>query len=255
MVRPDEISWRLTVPAIWRDRARRLPRTAAEQAGFPVGERLELVIEPEAGRSIVGTTLLRSRIVAPGHRFVVVDAGSGTWISPPIGFRALSGIRNWPRSAARPAGSSEPVMSTPSSSARCCRPGWGSRSGSHESQADGAVRLKLLEEWERAKRDFDPQRIGPLNVGLPQPILKALYTTDEPVRARLSAAQNGVDGAIVLQPAEARGLFDHAIDSMVDLVRQHLSSVGPGPLPYLLLVGGFAESRYLQARFREALSP
>ena len=97
--------------------------------------------------------------------------------------------------------------------------------------ADGAVRLKLLEEWERAKRDFDPQRIGPLNVGLPQPILKALYTTDEPVRARLSAAQNGVDGAIVLQPAEARGLFDHAIDPMVDLVRQHLSSVGPGPLP------------------------
>lgn len=74
MVRPDEISWRLTLPAIWRDRERQLMRTAAEQAGFPVGERLEL--SRRRPRSTVGTTQrsLGSRPLVTGSSWSMLAA-------------------------------------------------------------------------------------------------------------------------------------------------------------------------------------
>jgi molecular chaperone DnaK (HSP70) len=256
-VAPEEIAWRLTVPAIWRDRERQLMRAAAERAGLPP-DRLELVIEPEAAAQHCWDHPAFVGIATPGNRFVVVDAGSGT---VDVTSYRVQGTVEEPRLAelSRATGGK---LGASYVDAQFLGPMLQGRLGVEDSwrlTADGSVRLKLLEDWEKAKRDFDPQRRAPLNVDLPRPVLKAFYTTDEPVRARLAAAQDGEDGAIVLRFEEAKALFDHAVDPMVALVGEHLTSIGSvvgsgGPQPYLLLVGGFAESRYLQARFREAFT-
>jgi len=47
------------------------------------------------------------------------------------------------------------------------------------------------------------QAIGPLNITLPPMVLRKLFTTHEEARARLAAAQGGIDDAIVLQRDEA----------------------------------------------------
>lgn len=248
-----DISWRLTVPAIWRDRERQLMRAAAEKAGFPAGPRLELAIEPEAAAQHCWDHPAFVGIATPGTRFLVVDAGSGT---VDITSYLVQGTVDQPQLAELSRASGGKLGASFVDS-QFLGPMVQQRLGIEASWrllVDGAVRQDLLGKWERAKRDFDPARTTPLQVELPQPILKALYTVEEDVRAHLAEAQNGVDGAIVLQPAEAKALFDHALDPMVELVSEHLAAIGQGPVPYLLLVGGFAESRYLQARFRAAFA-
>ncbi|EFW99483.1 hypothetical protein CMQ_7851 [Grosmannia clavigera kw1407] len=71
----------LTVPAIWKDYARRKMETAAQQAGILSRRlagptRLSLVPEPEAAS--LSTLLDRHDTVAAGKVFVVCDAGGGT---------------------------------------------------------------------------------------------------------------------------------------------------------------------------------
>lgn len=252
-VRPEEIGWLLTVPAIWRDRERQLMRMAAERAGFPVGQRLELVIEPEAAAQHCWDDAAFQGIATPGNRFLVVDAGSGT---VDITSYEVKGSREHPKLAelSRATGGK---LGASVVDAQFLGPIVQSRLGQETSWAllaDSASRLKLMDEWERAKRDFDPRRGTALNVTLPPMVLRKLYTTDEQTRARLAAAQNNVDDSIVLQPTEAQTLFDHAIEPMLTLVREHLGKIRTSSPTYLLLVGGFAESRYLQERFRKTFT-
>jgi len=72
----QQISYIITVPAIWRDAAKDLTRKAAVRAGIP-NDRLELITEPEAAAlycaTIGGEVDLKAR-----DRFLVCDAGGGT---------------------------------------------------------------------------------------------------------------------------------------------------------------------------------
>ncbi|CAC5360453.1 unnamed protein product [Mytilus coruscus] len=84
----DNISWIITVPAIWTDAAKQFMRQAAEEASIP-SNRLTLALEPEVASIYIGAlnveksqgpsdsdvTLVKS---APGSRFMVVDIGGGT---------------------------------------------------------------------------------------------------------------------------------------------------------------------------------
>ncbi|VDI26127.1 Hypothetical predicted protein [Mytilus galloprovincialis] len=84
----ENISWIITVPAIWTDAAKQFMRQAAEEASIP-SDRLTLALEPEVASIYIGAlnveksrdasssdvTLVKS---APGARFMVVDIGGGT---------------------------------------------------------------------------------------------------------------------------------------------------------------------------------
>ncbi|XP_071125381.1 uncharacterized protein [Mytilus edulis] len=80
----ENISWVITVPAIWTDAAKQFMREAAEKASIPA-DKLTLALEPEVASIYIGAQNLEkskggSELVksAPGSRFMVVDIGGGT---------------------------------------------------------------------------------------------------------------------------------------------------------------------------------
>ncbi|KAH3834058.1 hypothetical protein DPMN_107376 [Dreissena polymorpha] len=79
-LKPGDIHWVLTVPAIWNDSAKHFMRLAAEQAGMS-SDKLTLALEPEAASLYCrhlpvqreGESSLSSFRV--GKKYLVLDAG------------------------------------------------------------------------------------------------------------------------------------------------------------------------------------
>jgi hypothetical protein len=75
----------------------------------------------------------------------------------------------------------------------------------------------------------------------------------DPERKKLGEIQNGVDDEIVITPAEMAGMFEHVVGPILDLVDEQIRRIGAGAVDRVLLVGGFAQSPYLQQRLRRHL--
>jgi hypothetical protein len=72
----QQISYVITVPAIWKDVAKARTREAALRAGIP-GHKLSFIPEPEAA-ALYCATLHKEVDLNDGDRFLVCDAGGGT---------------------------------------------------------------------------------------------------------------------------------------------------------------------------------
>src|SRR5271167_732081 len=81
----QQISYVITVPAIWSDKAKDLTRTAAQRAGIQ-RRKLVLISEPEAA-ALYCATFCKEVDLEPGDRFLVCDAGGGTVVSKPSEIR------------------------------------------------------------------------------------------------------------------------------------------------------------------------
>ena len=90
-LRNQQISYVLTVPAIWKDSAKALTRQAAIRAGIPE-RKLELITEPEAA-ALYCATICKEVDLGDGDRFLVCDAGGGTVVTfPLVSFLIFSGF-------------------------------------------------------------------------------------------------------------------------------------------------------------------
>ena len=72
----QKVSYIVTVPAIWSDKAKQQTRQAAFAAGIEP-EKLTLITEPEAA-ALYCATLCDEVDLEPGDRFMICDAGGGT---------------------------------------------------------------------------------------------------------------------------------------------------------------------------------
>jgi molecular chaperone DnaK (HSP70) len=72
----QQLSYVITVPAIWSDKAKELTRQAAIRAGI-ARRKLMLITEPEAA-ALFCATLCTDMDLREGDRFLVCDAGGGT---------------------------------------------------------------------------------------------------------------------------------------------------------------------------------
>jgi hypothetical protein len=75
-LRNQKLSYVITVPAIWSDKAKEQTRQAAYAAGIKAGD-LTLITEPEAA-AIYCAALCDELDLEPGDRFMICDAGGGT---------------------------------------------------------------------------------------------------------------------------------------------------------------------------------
>jgi molecular chaperone DnaK (HSP70) len=75
-LRNQQISYVITVPAIWKDSAKSQTRQAAVRAGIPANK-LTLITEPEAA-ALYCATIGQEVDLRDGDRFLICDAGGGT---------------------------------------------------------------------------------------------------------------------------------------------------------------------------------
>ena len=80
----QQISYVITVPAIWSDKAKELTRQAAVTAGIP-RNKLILITEPEAA-ALFCVTLCKQVDLRKGDQFLICDAGGGTVVRFPFPF-------------------------------------------------------------------------------------------------------------------------------------------------------------------------
>ncbi|GLZ78688.1 hypothetical protein Afil01_34950 [Actinorhabdospora filicis] len=242
-VDPDEIRWCVTVPAIWGDRERDVMRKCAEKAGFPTDqERLLIAVEPEVAALYCEAYHSTAAITTLGRRFMVVDAGGGTVDLTTYEVSAEHKLTQLGYSPGDALGSAfvdkrfvETLLAKRLPVEVVDR----------FQREDPQATLDLMDSWERAKRNFDPSRDAPLNIPIPVRIYKLL---DDAALARLEYEQDGIDDSLVLTPLEVRRIFDHIIGDVLRLVDRQIEDAGE--VASVLLVGGFAQSAYLEQRLR-----
>jgi molecular chaperone DnaK (HSP70) len=248
----DDILWCLTVPAMWDQYTRDTMFRAAVAAGLPDDpDRLVLAQEPAAAAlycAAKGEDLIRT----PGTRFMVVDAGGGTVDITSYQVADDGRLNELAPASGAPTGADfineafvEEVL--------------GGEFGDEilerildEKRSAIAV---TMEAWERAKRSFAPDTADDLVIQLSAPFYRALVAEQRAGRWRGTGEP---PTEVVVGRELVAGLFDRSIDETLVHVEQHLSEMralsGATGGEHALLVGGFAESRYLRARFGEQLA-
>jgi hypothetical protein len=270
---PGDIRWCITVPSIWGDEAISRTRRAAEMAGLPTdSERLLLVYEPEAaalhcrirGANLVGgeqgpgiASLLAS------SRYMVVDCGGGTVDITSYRTDGSGQLEQIGQVSGGTLGSEYVNLAFITEVVA-------DRLGGLEAVTDVARRhenalLELADAWEERKHtvaavaaDDGSVRIDePVHVPLNRLIYRALEEVVPDLSERLLRLQ-GDDNHIVVGPPELVKLFEGVVAGILDNVDKQLTAMKDqcGPIEGLetvLLVGGFAQSAYLQLRLSEHL--
>ena len=270
---PGDIRWCITVPAIWGDEAMSRTRQAAEAAGLPTeSERLLLVYEPEAaalhcrirGANLVGAEQGPSTATLPtSSRYMVVDCGGGT---VDITSYRTEGSRQLEQIGQVSGG----TLGSEYLNLAFITEIVADRLGSLEAVTDLARRhenalLELVDAWEERKHtvaavaaDDESVRIDePVHVPLNRLVYRALEEVVPDLSQRLLHLQ-GDDDHIVVRPPELVKLFESVVAGILASVDKQLTAMEDqcGPIEGLetvLLVGGFAQSAYLQLRLSEHL--
>jgi molecular chaperone DnaK (HSP70) len=254
----DEIAWCITVPAIWEEYTKDLMLKAARSAGLPSDDdRLQLALEPEAA-ALYCIVKGDKALTVPGCRFLVIDAGGGT-----VDITSYQ-VERGPRLSqlATPTGDkagSEYLNKFFIGDILCDR--FGSSFVSALMKRYPREYYELLAAWERAKRGIQVGAQRPVTIPLPAEVYAfAGLEKDAHGRtalANIGARQGGVNTVIVIPATEMRDVFEKAVTAIIAAVteqlRQMRRSAGTSGGEIALLVGGFAESAYLQSRLRDFL--
>jgi hypothetical protein len=248
-----DIAWCITVPAIWDPYARELMRKAATAAGLPDDEdRLKLALEPEAA-ALYCIVKGDQALARPGCRFLVIDAGGGTVDITSYQVEAGPRLSELGTPTGDKAGS-EYLNQFFVTDVLCDRFGPGF-------VAELRARYPrefydLMGAWERAKRGVSATSTRPVPIQLPAKVY-AHAVADGAAVKRIRARQGGVDTAIVIPADELRAVFEKAVGAIIEAVAEQLrhmrSAARRSRGEIAVLVGGFAESPYLQTRLRDYL--
>ncbi|MGW2040615.1 Hsp70 family protein [Streptomyces virginiae] len=245
----SDIRWCLTVPAIWEPEQRNLMRDAARLAGFPADDRdrLILVTEPEAATvycaqdSAAGIGGLGSRAT------LVVDCGGGTVDIAAYRSTADGSLEQLRRPSGGKLGSN---YINRRFQVQVLAPRLG-QAAFKALEAAPAQLLELMDDFERMKTHFRGDSESPVSIPIS---LKASRIIDPHGGTdRLAAEQQGVDDHIVIEPDVMRGLFHGTTEPLVKLVDTQIRELLADPVVAadglrVILVGGFAQSHYVQTR-------
>ncbi|RDI50799.1 Hsp70 family protein [Nocardia mexicana] len=245
-VGPEQIRWCITVPAMWSDQQRGVMRQAAHAAGFPSGtDRLLLAVESEMAALYCHYHSERTDFATEGKSFLVVDAGGGT---VDITAYRVDGVGQLVQLGVSPGGRCGSTYVDKLFMTDLLPRRLPMAVLERVFRKSPQVAYELRGAWERAKHGWDPDRDAPTELPLPVPIYAAL---DPVARRHLADAQNQVSDWLILQPQEMRDLFDVAVDEIEELVGEQIRRVGS--VDTVLLVGGFAQSKYLRQRLGDAV--
>ncbi|XP_060591792.1 heat shock 70 kDa protein 12A-like [Ruditapes philippinarum] len=256
-VRTNDVTWVITVPAIWNDSAKKFMRLAAEKAGLDKNN-IEIALEPEAA-SIFCKLLPITRdpetetgmtIFPPGARYMILDCGGGTvdiTVHEVLEDNTLKELHkatggNW--------GGTVVNKSFLNFISNLVGPGvFNDFSKTHKSGY-----LELLEEFENKKRMTAADSTERVTIRIPIGLQEMLQ--NEKVKQKLQQGKyaNKVDiygDKLRMDAALFREFFQQAVDDIIKHTHDLMESL-PRPVKAILMVGGFSESPVLQKAVKEA---
>ncbi|XP_052778686.1 heat shock 70 kDa protein 12A-like [Mya arenaria] len=254
-LKPEDISWVLTVPAIWDDSARQIMREAAESAGIS-SDKLIIALEPEA--AAIYCRFLPMEIsgqggslstLETGSKVLVVDAGGGT-VDIAVQEVAGSGsMKNIYKASGGDWGGTKVDDAYVTFVADII--GKDTIEEFKRSHMDDYV--YMIRDFEMKKRGFDPLKINKsvifrISATLPHIVKESKgkeihdLITDSPFKSTVSitADKLRVDKNVV------KNLIENQADAIVDHVSSLLDQSTKDDIGTIVLVGGFNTCQLLQ---------
>ncbi|CAN0307407.1 unnamed protein product [Ectocarpus sp. 12 AP-2014] len=253
-----EVTWVITVPAIYDDFAKRFMRQAAHGAGMidrVESVRLRLCLEPEAACLAVTTEDNPLTCEAEGKHMMIVDCGGGT-----VDITAHKILSVYPLRLAEVAAPDGGV--------------WGSTRvdtafeellsellGSWMDKVSDETQLSIMMTWERKKAEFTGQDSSQsLRLDLSQLSNSGMTREDmEDLRTRYNSSRStphtvkGRNFMVTLPVALVSSLFTPTIEKIAQCLRKINGTSALRDLHRVFLVGGFSRSPLLKSMAREEL--
>eukprot|EP00903_Cladosiphon_okamuranus_P013451 g12527.t1 len=256
----DDITWVVTIPAIYDDFAKRFMRIAAHKAGITPAvdsPSLQLCLEPEAACLAV-TSMDATRLVREGNKIMILDCGGGT--VDITTHEVLS--TNPPRlkELLPPTGGAWGSTCVDSAFTKWCKHFLGEQ---HFDQVRHTVAFyNLLKEWEEGKTAFGggendrvrlnmvhlSRRVG-LNAETMQDLRRA-FNNEQPSERHVKGSKM----IVVLPSSLVRSFFEPTVANIANCLRDiRRNPTLSDRLQYVFLVGGFSSSPLIQASARAEL--
>ncbi|CAG8443263.1 10309_t:CDS:10 [Ambispora gerdemannii] len=247
---PQQVRVILTVPAEWHDEAKAFMRLCAFDAGLTDSlrsENLEFTTEPEAA-AIHCISILKEHQLNVGSSFMIVDCGGGTVDLTTRTLLPGNKLGEVTERAGGLCGSSFVDREFVRYVGR--KVGMGAMNKLQNNNY-GQLQYMIQQFCIKAKfpfngnpeefisKDFDIERVCPA-------LMK--YVT--------GVAEEQMEEAewlIELDYASVKAMFDPVVDQILQLIQKQITSA-EGRVRCMFLVGGFAESQYLQLRVKQAFS-
>lgn len=259
-VKPDDILYVLTVPAIWSDNAKDFMRQAARLAGIK-DKNLTISLEPEAAslfcqyipvdKFTVGGEA-HTALAAPGTVYMIADLGGGT-ADITVHEKLENGqLREVHRACGGPWGGAAVDSYFIQLLASIVSP-LGMSEFMFKQCGDY---LELTKEFEIVKRNLDTTTNNTFNIKLPFSLFEVSKKyVNKPFREALADSTHFKDmkvsgDKLKISADKARGLFEKVVDRVANQMAQCINDVSKmeatRPVSLILMVGGFSESPYVQ---------
>lgn len=258
-VEETDIQYVLTVPAIWDDNAKQFMREAAILAGFDT-KRLRLALEPEAAS--IWCQIITDKAVTPltktGTQYMVIDLGGGTVDITVHGKNSDGTLSELHRSSGGPWGGTNVDR---------CYMQWlekiyGKRAVDRFKTEDEEMSdyFDLLREFETNKRLIKCGQTESVILKI-SATLRELSEKEEGQNISKRIASLKFDNDVVIRrdkmkisPSVVQKWFEEPVKKTVSLVQSILSETNMKDVETVLLVGGFAESKFVQDRLKSAVT-
>ena len=250
-LKDQEIRWCLSIPAIWKNEDKDLMRRAARKAGLITSsddeaERLFLVLEPEAAAIFCQEE--DKNALTPGNKIMIIDCGGGTVDITVHKLVKDGGLDEVAPGTGGPFGSiyvdkSFQEYLTEKLSAEMVKL-------FHDQEP--VHYLKMMEDWERIKCNFDPETSGDvIYFNIPTRLYNFISKRKAKILEQLADEQNGDDENIHLSDSTMENIFGPTLDGLVSTVKNQFKELGDEEVDIIFLVGGFSTSPVLCQRIKK----
>eukprot|EP00752_Nemacystus_decipiens_P002187 g2082.t1 len=255
----DDITWVVTIPAIYDDFAKRFMRVAANKAGITStidSSSLQLCLEPEAACLAV-TSIEAPNLARAGTKVMILDCGGGTVDITTHEVLSMNPLRL--KELLPPTGGAWGSTCVDSAFKKWCKSFLGD---GYYAQVQGTSSFyNLLKQWEEGKTTFrggEDERIRVNMVGISRHVRIDAYKMQE-LRTAFNLqhpSERHVKGSnmlVILPSSLVRSFFEPTVANIANCLRDVKRNPILGGLQYVFLVGGFCSSPLVQAAARTEL--
>nr|XP_054486743.1 heat shock 70 kDa protein 12A-like [Agelaius phoeniceus] len=258
---PEEITWVITVPAIWSAAAKQFMRLAAKEAGIISGmlsRNLIIALEPEAA-SLWCKQLPQEGFMtdssdkkkfedSPGIQYIVVDCGGGTIDITVHEIQENHCLKELHKASGGGWGGNRVDENFTNFLKEIFSDGvWGEYVKKHPTELQNMMYNFSLQKCSASREAV---------------YIRCYYNLTRVAESKKDISkffENAVgavwcDGTIMITYEKMKSLFDYSVNNIIFALREILSKPEMDKVQYILLVGGFACSIILRDAVRQAFS-